>query len=307
MNGITDFQTALLRADPQLSKFTPLPRILSFNDFDNGANGWCELIGNYDTDIGQVPALKRDLRPPQLSNLTFFDIGTHGSMDGTYALKLATRPVRKHFAIAIKRLTWAKASRVQFEMYFTYKAEHTKWRIPGAREWDGNFHPTETHFGDITISNDVMGPDGERFLLGLRYLNADEDGKLLRKWVYKTSVHPTTKLQVSGQVPNASDHNTVSPDDWLDVPDGAQEMCFNEVPTKINWHYLRWLFDVQERRNIELQVNDKIMDLRDLPVPLYDHRYESIENILNIVLDVRTHVPVRNMLFVDSSLISVDY
>ena len=28
--------------------------------------------------------MARDLRPPQLSNLTFFDTGTHGSIDGTY-------------------------------------------------------------------------------------------------------------------------------------------------------------------------------------------------------------------------------
>jgi hypothetical protein len=29
----------------------------------------------------------RDMRPPQISSCSFFDIGTHGSVDGTYALR----------------------------------------------------------------------------------------------------------------------------------------------------------------------------------------------------------------------------
>ena len=30
-----------------LSKYSPLKNILFADDFDNGINGWCELIGNH--------------------------------------------------------------------------------------------------------------------------------------------------------------------------------------------------------------------------------------------------------------------
>ena len=41
-------RTALLQADPKLSRYNPLPRVLCFDDFDDGVNGWTELVGNHD-------------------------------------------------------------------------------------------------------------------------------------------------------------------------------------------------------------------------------------------------------------------
>ena len=38
---------AALRADPRLSRFDPLGRIIYSDDFDEGYNGWPGLIGNY--------------------------------------------------------------------------------------------------------------------------------------------------------------------------------------------------------------------------------------------------------------------
>ena len=49
------------------------------------------------------------------------------------------------------------------------------------------------------------------------------------------------------------------------------------------------------------------MDLREIPVPLYDHGYEGCERLLNFCVDVRTHMNVRNFLFLDSVLVSVDW
>src|SRR5690606_25892362 len=96
---ITDnLRRALIQADARLSRYNPLPRILFFDDFDEGINGWCELLGNHDGNLDSVRKIVRDLRPPQLSSCTFFDIGTHGSVSGTYALKLATRPEPFHRA-----------------------------------------------------------------------------------------------------------------------------------------------------------------------------------------------------------------
>jgi hypothetical protein len=41
------FRRALLDANPELSKFNPLRRILFFDQFDNGHNGWTELQANH--------------------------------------------------------------------------------------------------------------------------------------------------------------------------------------------------------------------------------------------------------------------
>ncbi|CAH1694677.1 conserved hypothetical protein [Hyphomicrobiales bacterium] len=300
---------AIRRSDPQLSRFNPLPRILFVNDFDDGSHGWCELSGNHDNNLDSLRRMARDLRPPQLSSLTFFDTGTHGSIDGTYALKLATRPRANHMSQAIKRFTYVKRGLVQFEMYFTFKAE-TIFNQPkvGERAWDGNFHPSASQFGDFTISNDVgEGENGERYHCALRYQNTDHDGKLVQQWQYKTSVQPTTMMEKLGLAQSPEDYHVCRPGDWEPIPGGHQPLCYNEIPTKSNWHYLRWVFDTEKRANTELQVNDLTMDLRDLPVPRYDHPYWGCERLLNFCLDVRTHSNVRNFLWVDSVVASVDW
>ena len=94
---------------------------------------------------------------------------------------------------------------------------------------------------------------------------------------------------------------------WEEVPGGHFALCHNEVPTKINWHYLRWLFSTETRRSVELQINDRTMDLRDIPVPVYDETYYSCDRLLNFIFDVRTYLPVRNFLFLDSVVVSVDW
>ncbi|MEK7404190.1 MAG: DUF6772 family protein [Acidobacteriota bacterium] len=301
-----DFRQALVRADPRLSMFNPLPRILFHDDFDEGINGWTELQANHDGNLDNLRPVLRDMRPPQLSSCTFFDIGTHGSMNGTYALKLATRPRPFHASAAIKRVTFAKPGLVQFEMYFTFKAEQTF--DAGNRRWDGNVSPSELDFGDFTISNDICeGDPGPRYICALKYWNTGLDGKPVRKWTYKTSLHTTTKMERSGLPTQTQDFHVRNVTDWADVPGGHQPLCFNETATKVNWHYLRWLFDTRERRNTELQVNELLLDLRKIPVPMYDHGYRALNHLLNFLVDVRTHRAVRNFLFIDSILVSVDW
>ena len=125
MSAVASMRDSILRADTRLSKYNPLSRILFYDDFDEGVNGWCELVGNHAGNLDDIRGIARDFRPPQLSSCTFFDIGTHGSIEGTYSLKLATRAVPNHAAIAIKRLTYMRRGLVQFETYFTFKAEQT--------------------------------------------------------------------------------------------------------------------------------------------------------------------------------------
>ena len=287
-----------------LSKYNPLKSILFADDFDEGINGWCELIGNHDGDLNKVRKVMADFRPPQLSNCNFFDIGSHGSLSGTYSLKLATRPIPGHMSQAIKRTTSRADGLVRVECYFTYKAEQI---FGAATNWDGNVDPSETNFGDFSISNDVCeGDDGVRYHCVLRYVNTDEGGKLVQRWMYKTSVQPSTKMVLSGMVPPNQDYHVINPNDWLPVPDGHQPLCYNEVPTKVNWHYLRWDFDTRLRRSVELQVNNKVMSLREVPVPVFGHSYKALNRLLNFCFDVRTHRSVRNFLYFDSVVVSFD-
>jgi hypothetical protein len=294
-------------SDPRLGKFNPLRRILFYDDFDDGINGWAELVANHVGDLDQLRPVLRDMRPAQLSSCTFFDIGTHGSLDGTYALKLATRPRPFHTAAAVKRLTFPKPALVQVEMFFTFKPEQTFGARPDS-EFDGNASPSELDFGDFTISNDICeGESGPRYMCALRYWNTDLAGKPVQKWSYKTSLHTTTKMDRQGLGEQTQDFHVRKVDDWADIPGGRQVLCFNETATKVNWHYLRWQFDLRTRRNVLIQVNDLQLDLRQIPVPAYDHGYKALNHLFNFVIDVRTHKPVRNFLFIDSVLTSVEW
>ncbi|MDP6506523.1 MAG: hypothetical protein QF886_23060 [Planctomycetota bacterium] len=290
--------------DLRLSRFKPLPVILSFDDFDEGVNGWSELCGNHNGDLDQIRQVFKDMRPPQISNCTFFDIGTPGAMHGNYALKLATRPKRFHQAVGIKRLTSRSNGLVQVETYFAYKAEQS---LNPHEDWDGNFHPSESDFGSFTIWNDIcLGSEPrDRYMCALRYQNTDTDGNLVQSWSYKTALHPTTKMMLEGIESEGNDVHVASSADWHLMDGGHQPLCFNEVPTKVNWHYLRWTFDLAEHLNVELQVNDKIMDVSGVPVLHYPDAYSSIPRLLNFCIDVRTHGDVRNFLFLDSVLISM--
>ena len=298
---------SLIAVNPALSRFNPLPRILCFDDFDFGVNGWCELIGNHDGDLGKVRPVQGDMRPPQISTCSFFDIGTHGAMTGNYALKLQTRPKPGHMALAIKRLTSCKPGLVQFETYFAIKSEAWIGKRHGAAEIDGNQDPSQEDFGDFCISNDIS--DGRRRAhCCVRYVNCDRNGNLVQKWMSKTSLQTASKMEWSGDAPPATDYHVREPDDWIDIPGGHQDLCYNEIPTKINWHYLRWQFDTRSFRNAELQVNDKVMDLSDVDVPQYPEGYYlGLRNLLNLSIDVRTLKPVRNFMFFDSILTSVDW
>jgi hypothetical protein len=308
-----DIRRAHLAADVRLSRFNPLPRILVFDDFNSGTHGWTELIGNHDEkgDLSKVDDHMRDFRPPQLSSCNFFDIGTHGAMSGTYALKVATKPVSGHTGVAIRRLTMAGRGRVQFETYFSYNAEASSEENraseqPGSSGWDANFHPSETQFGAITFATDIC--DGTRYHTVMRYLNTDLDNQLTQQWVYPTVPEPTPREHFEGKIklPRTADFTAPDPADWSPVGE-RQELCYNEVPTKVNWHYLRWVIDTSTRTNVELQVNDRIMDLTDVPVPTYSEEYGSLQNLLNFYVSVRTHTSVRNFAYLDSVLISTDW
>lgn len=313
MSDQVGLRSGVLRADPVLSKFNPLSRILTVDDFSRGLNGWTELVGNFD-GAGDLKTLDRhmnDFRPPQLSNCTFFDVGSHGALTGDYAMKLATRPIAGSTAVAIRRLCMAGTGRVQFEAYVAYKTEavaHGAGVVVDDDDiWDGNTHPSERWFGSFSLGTDLCAPDGVRYHCVARYQNTDLEHRFTRSWMYPTIPEPTPKERVDGRfnLTAREDFLAPGPEYWDQF--ATQSLCYNEVPTKINWHYVRWLIDTSEKRNIELQVNSHTHDMRDVPVPPYEERYDALEDLLNFSVSVRTHGDVRNFLFLDSAVISVDW
>jgi hypothetical protein len=309
----TSAHAPYLGSDPMLARFNPLPRLLAVDRFNTTQHGWTELIGNYDGtgDLATVEPHMRDFRPPQLSSCSFFDIGTHGTLSGDYALKLATRPYPGHTATGIRRLTMAGKGLVQLETHLAFKAEANVGPLPPGRDqvaWDANNHPSEGDFGAFTVATDIASDGGLRYHTVMRYQNTDLDGAMTGRWMYPSVPEPTPRDHFRGksQLPYGADFTAPNPEDWHQVGEPF-EFCVNEVPTKINWHYLRWQIDTEQRRNVELQLNDLTIDLRDVPVPPYEERYQTLENLLNFYFSVRTHNGVRNFLFLDTVVISVDW
>ena len=63
----------LTHGDPRLSRFDPLSRIICFDDFDQGLNGWTALVGNYEGSIDTMTHSYARHTQPMLSHI---NVGT---------------------------------------------------------------------------------------------------------------------------------------------------------------------------------------------------------------------------------------
>ena len=279
---------ALRHADLRLSRFDPLERIILLNDFDDGLNGWTELIGNYENSLASMLAPYRDLRPPMLSSATVWDTGTGGSLDGTYALKVATRARAGHQAVAVKRLTWRQLGCIQLEAYVACKPE-----------------ASELQLGDLDVRGfgllfDLQNEHG-RAMPHLRYHNA-QDGQPRRRWQYKATTPPRAQIGASGKTGSVYH---LHPDGWIDLPAAEQTLCYNELPTKLNWHYLRLLVDLTTTQYLEFQCNDRTYDLSALPL-IRTPPEPTLPCMLNMAFFVEAGSDKRAFLYVDSVVLSTD-
>ena len=295
-----DIRHSLISADPRLSRFSPLERILFLDDFDSGISGWSTLIGNYEESLNTMLPGYRDLRPPMLSNLTMWDTGSAGSMQGSYALKLATRPRAGHMAVSIKRQTWRTRGLVQLECYFTYKPE-----------------ASDLMLGDLDVRAfgalfDIQDSQS-RWMPHLRFLNAFEGAPVAGshtdqatrsspagKWQYKTESESFENIGGSGRTVS---HWHLSPNKWRDVPNGEQVLCYNEIGTKMNWCYLRIRIDLDKREFVEFQCNDRTFrgdHLGCIEFPAMP----NLECMLNMGFWIETDVDKRSFLYLDSVLLS---
>ncbi|HCR17426.1 MAG TPA: hypothetical protein DIU35_08075 [Candidatus Latescibacteria bacterium] len=273
----------------QLSKFDPLPRIILYDNFDNGLEGWTGLIGNYEDTLDSVLPGYRDLRPPMLSNATMWDTGSAGALDGVYSMKLATRPEDGGMGVGIKRVTWRHAGPIQFEAYVTFKPEASELRL------------SELDVRAFGVLFDLQN-EKERVMPHLRYLNALE-GEPVGRWQYKKD---RVSLETIGGTGKTQSHFHLSSDGWLDLPAEPQALCYNEISTKQNWHYIRIGFDLASMTYTSFQCNDREYDVSNIS-PMVMPAMANLWCMLNVAFWIETDLDKRAFLFVDSVTLSGDW
>ena len=281
--------------DPRLSRYDPLKRVIYFDDFDEGYNGWVGLVGNYEGSLDSMLPPYRPFLQPMLSNITHWDTGSHGAFDGTYALKTATRPQKGAQNVTLKRVTFRELCELRFECYFTFKPEASELVL------------SELDVRSVAVIFDLQhgdrhGKGSERVMPHLRYLNA-LDGKPQAKWQFKRERQPFHDIGGSGKTVS---HFHYAPEGWEDVPGGAQKLCYNEVPTKINWHYLRVGFDLKTMAYTELRCNDRSFDVSGM-APMRMPAMANLWCMLNVCLMVESDVDKRAFFYLDSALLSGDF
>lgn len=279
-------------ASPDLSRYDPMARIIAFDDFDRGFCGWTQLVGNYEGTLDSMLPSYVAHTQPQLSNVTHWDAGSHGAFDGTYALKIATRPHAGARNVAIKRLTFRKPSPVRLEFYFAFKPEASELLL------------SETDVKSIGFCYDLQqgSKGGNRVMPHFRFLNAS-DGEHVQKWQYKDAYRPFSEIGTEGKTVSF-DH--LADIDWKDVPGGSQTLCYNEVPTKINWHYVRFDFDLATMKPVLLQCNDHTFDVSGLS-PIVIPAMNNLWCMMNILFFAEAATDKRTFLYIDSVCLSGDF
>jgi hypothetical protein len=287
-------RSAMQLSNPRLSRFDPLPRIISLDEFSRGHCGWSQLVGNYEDDLDTMLPGYAQHSSAMLSTLAHWDAGSHGGMDSSYALKIATKPNPGARNVAIKRFTFRKRGPIRFEVYFTFKPEATELKL------------SETDVRSVGLLFDLQGgdrdEDAERVMPHIRFLNAS-DGQHVQKWQYKRQ---TTELKPIGTDNKTISHDHLANEGWVDMPGGAQRLCYNEIPTKVNWSYLRFDFDLETMKALSFACNDRSFDISGFE----SIRMPAMKNLwcmLNFCLFAETDVAKRAFLYVDSVCISGDF
>ncbi|MEZ5905825.1 MAG: DUF6772 family protein, partial [Geminicoccaceae bacterium] len=267
-------QKALIRANPKLSRFDPLGRIIYFDDFDEGLQGWTSLIGNYEDNLDRMHPGYRQLTTPMLSNLSFWDNGTHGSVDGSYALKMATRPKKGAQNVAIKRLTYVRACPIQIEFWFTFKPEASTQKL------------LDTDLRSVGILLDLQNDD-YRIMPHLRYLNAF-DGQRIEKWQFKEKTVPFERFSEKTVT-----HYHLAERDWQDLSGERQVLCYNEIPTKVNLQYAKLGFDLATMRYTHFECNDVAYDMSGIGALQID-AMPNLRGMLNVGFFVESDADRRS-------------
>jgi hypothetical protein len=299
--------------DRLLDRYQPLERVLSVDDFNEGFCGWQTLFPDYDgwedypgkhPDIDSLARsveltlaggqrvdrrLPLGLRAaPMLSSLTSWDIGSQGSWNGHYALKIPTLACAGDKGVVVKRLTSPWRGRFRIETWFCFKAEHPDFRLG------------QTAIRSVMLCCDVMDAEGQtaagsaRWWPAMRYWNAEE-GRLIGRWQIQT--------RGSGGVFDGP---------WTDLEDGAQRLAFNRSPTKYQWHYLRLTFDLGSHTYVDFHCSGRDFAVAGLrhepepPLPGYRGSTDRCWGLVAVCFAVETGEDRRSFLFLDSVVVSAD-
>jgi hypothetical protein len=299
-----------------LDRFNPLAKVVTFDDFDQGFNGWMDLTPNYVYDNYESFPSTVNLSswaPAMLSSAAMRFAGSHGSMEGTYSLKLTTAPTAApHTAppadgsmgVALKRLSrFGDPNLIQIETWYSYTPEQDR---------EGHGEEDIRAFG---FYFDIQ--DSEyRYMPGVRYVNS-LSGKLVKRWQYWKLSDSVTPKQWSFGIENpwcrpgidnlwyGRRYDDGSTDGYQWIPNGGQELLYNESPDKLNWLYLRLTVDVRKREYVELQSMDQTFDLRGIS-PTLVPGYKSIDNLINPIFYVETDTNRSVHLFLDSVVYSTE-
>ncbi|GGA61759.1 DUF6772 family protein [Pelagibacterium lentulum] len=289
------FAAAHVNYAQTLSRFDPLPRIIAMDDFDRGFCGWTQLVGNYEDSLDAMLPGYAQHSSPMLSTLPHWDAGSHGGVDGDYALKIATRPRIGAQNVAIKRLTFRKAGPIRMEAYLTFKPEASALKLSETDVRSIGF------LFDLQVGDQMAG-SGHRVMPHMRFLNA-ADGKHIQKWQFKRQSVPIVPI---GTENKTISHYHLSPDGWEDLAGGDQKLCYNEIPTKVNWHYIRFDFDLASMQCTGFRCND-----REFDVSGFDSiRLPAMKNLwcmLNLAFFAEADADKRALLYLDSVCLSGDF
>jgi hypothetical protein len=109
-----------------------------------------------------------------------------------------------------------------------------------------------------------------------------------------------------GDTQETVSHFHLDENGWEDIPGGSQKLCYNEIPTKVNWHYVRFDFDLETMSATHLQCNERVFDLSafdSIRIPAM----KNLWSMLNICLFVESATENRAFLYVDSLCLSGDF
>ena len=98
-------------------------------------------------------------------------------------------------------------------------------------------------------------------------------------------------------------HFHLGPEGWVDLHDGQQEFCYNEIATKQNWYYLRLDFDLASMSYLRFQCNDRVFDVSGIE-PMKIPAMPNLSCMLNSTFWVDSDCDNRAFLYLDSVVLS---
>jgi hypothetical protein len=267
-----------------IGPYEPLDEILYYDNFDYGLRGWTALVGNYVDDLDNMHHGYRQITTPMLSNLSFWDTGSHGAYTGNYALKLATRQQTGAQNVVIKRATFHRWTEIQFEALFAFKPEASSKGL------------LDTAVRSVGFLFDLQN-ETYRLMPHVRYLNAF-DGKRVDTWQFKDEAVPIERLS-----DDTVTHYHLAESGWKNICEKRQILCYNEIPTKINWQKVKLGFDIVSGRFTHFSCNDIKYDVSAIK-PLTLPAMPNLRGMLNVAMFVESDTDIRSTLYVDSVMLS---